>query len=431
MIKYIKKIEYDLYLVLLGVLAFLSYTGFMTDFLLPIYLIIGIYLIIKKANVLYLLPLAMFLIVGAVGLRDHVRVTTILTISFVVLIVIDFIRNRKFTKLGKLFLPLSVLTALSIITIFNAPDTFSWFAGLVQMLSALGLYFYFVNTIDGDPDNFKKISKILMYLGMFVTFEMIHYLIGTETEILTIIRLRQINLGWENLNVIIFTNIMAIPFIGYLITQSKVKLPYMIFALINIVGILLTLSRSSILTLGVMVVIAAPIIFFKEKNKKNLIIQGIGFLFIVIICGLILEKFGVITGYFDSLFGRDLLHFEDRRVLLEVAWDVFKKYPLFGGGGLYTSRVYLKVYGSLNYHNTIAQVSTLGISGLIAFAYLFVEKTKVILRGKSEVKWFLLIMIYATAFINGSLQPMYFYTTYLVVIFMMMAAYENIEEPLN
>ena len=348
-----------------------------------------------------------------------------------ILLIIDSIKNRKFTKLGYLFYPLVALNIASIITIFNAPDTFSWFAGFVQTLITLVLYVYFVNTLDKKEDNIANIGKILMYAGMVVTFEMLHFLHVSEKEVLLNIMRRYINLGWENLNVIIYSNILAIPFIGYLVIKSKIKIPYMIFAVVNILGIMLTLSRSSLLTLAIVVTLMIPVILVKESNKKSLIIQGVIFLTILFVVGYYLEERTYVTGYLDSLFGRDIFKFSDREALLIRAWEMFKAHPIIGSGGLYTSRIYLEEFNAKNYHNTIAQVSTLGIIGLGTFVYLFVEKTRLIINKKTDAKWFILIMIYATAFINGSLQPMYFYTSYLIFIFMTLAAIEKSDDSLD
>lgn len=430
MLEIVKKIEYDLYLVLLGVLSFLSYIGVLGQYLLPIYMVIALYFVIKAKSVLYVFPIAVFLQMGFISLRDNVEITTIYSLVFLFLLVVDTIKNRRITKLGNLFIPLAILVGLSIITIFNAPDLFTWFAGLSQIMSVLILYFYFINTIDDDKDNFINISKIFMYASMFVTFEMVHFLVQTDQEVIYMIQRRIIDLGWENLNIVIYSNILSIPLIGYLILKSKVKVPYMIFAVISIIGILLTLSRSSILTVGVMVVFLVPLMLLKEKNLKSLLIQGVIFLVIVGVSGLLLETENIVTGYFDTLFGRDLLRYEDRWVLLEVSWEMFKQYPIFGSGGYYSSRFFIGEfgYGSQNYHNTIAQASTLGITGVIGLVYLFVEKVRVMFAKKSDFKWFLFILIFTTAFVNGALQPMYFYTTYMIFIFMMLAAYENTTE---
>jgi len=429
MLNTIKKIEYDLYLVLLGVLAFLSYTGLITSLLLPLYVVIALVLILKKKSVLYILPVALYLQLGFVELRGNVRVTTIYTVIFILLAGFDAIKNRRITKLGDLFIPLSILTGLSIITGINAPSLFSWFAGFTQMFSALLLYFYFVNTTENDKDNFIKISKMFLYLGVFVTLEMFHFIYKSDNEIIYIIQRRIIDLGWENINVVIYNNILGIPFVGYLIVKSKIKLPYMILALVSVLGIFLTLSRSSILTVGVLALLVAPLMLYYEKDKKSLFIQGAVFGLIIVSIGFIIEQNDLVTGYMDSLLGRDLLHFKDRWVLLVTAWEKLLEFPLFGSGGLYTSREFLN--GPLNYHNTIAQVSTLGFTGIIAFIYLFFKKTKLILSKNHEIKWYLLIMIYVTAFVNGSLQPMYFYVSHLVVIFMILAVYENTDEAFN
>ena len=425
----LKKIEYDLYIVLLGGLSFLSYIGLFSNVPFPIYLLIsvgiGLYFIIKGSSIMYILPIFMFLQMGFADLRNDVRITTIYSLVFTALIIVDVIKNRKLKKLGRLFIPQAVLLGISVVTFINAPDTFTWFAGLTQVLSILILYIYFVNTIEDEADNFIKVSKIFMYSAMLVTFEMCHYLAVSDLDIITVIRTRTINLGWENLNIIIYSNILSIPLIAYLVVKSKIKLPYMIFSGISILGVLLTLSRSSILTLGVMILCLIPWVLIKETNRKSLIIQASGFLVILLFTGLLIEQQEIVTDYFDSLLGRDLMQFDDRRALLIVAWEQFKMNPLFGSGGLYSSRVHLAHLGPLNYHNTLAQASTLGITGLLAFGYLWVEKTRMIYRKKNDFRWPLIVLIFTTSFVNGSLQPMYFYTTYMIFVFMMLAMYEN------
>lgn len=429
----LKKLHYDFYLVLLGVLSFLSYTGTFDDIGFPIYLfitiLIALVLILKNYSVLYILPLFMFIQMGFADLRDNVEVTGVYSIVFLSLLLTDVVLNRNIKKVGVLFLPLAILTVVSIATFFNAPDTFTWFAGFSQVLTVLVLYLYFVNTINDDPENVMKVAKVFMYSAMLVSIEMLHYISLSDLDPITVIRTRTINLGWENLNIIIYNNILSIPLIAYIITKVKVKLPYMIFSFIGIVGILLTLSRSSILTLGVMILLLIPWMLVKDKNRVSLMIQGVIALITLFVLGYLLEQNQeIITEYFDSLFGRDLLRYEDRWVLLEIAWEKFLEYPVFGSGGLYSSRVHLSSNGALNYHNTIAQVSTLGITGLIAFIYLFVVKTKLIIRKKHDFKWPLLVLIFTTAFINGSLQPMYFYITYMAFIFLLLAIYENSKE---
>ena len=165
--------------------------------------------------------------------------------------------------------------------------------------------------------------------------------------------------------------------------------------------------------------------FFISKQKLLLIVQGVVFLAMIGITAYILEsRFQLLSEYIEALRSRDLTYVDDRIGILQVAWENFKQYPLFGSGGLYSSRFYLEERGPITYHNTIAQVSTLGVTGILAFFYLFAVKSKIILDSKGSFKWFALIMIFVTAFVNGALQPMYFYTTYMVFLFLVLACIE-------
>ena len=83
---------------------------------------------------------------------------------------------------------------------------------------------------------------------------------------------------------------------------------------------------------------------------------------------------------------------------------------------------------ALNYHNTFAQASTLGFLGIGTLIYLFVLKTKLIFSKKSDFKWIMFVLIYGTAFVNGMLQPMYFFATYMIFIFIIISVYENIDD---
>ena len=424
--KIFNNIAYDLYLVLIVVLTFLSYIGIITAWFLPLFVVLALFLIFTKKDIMYIMPIAFFIQMSFGDLRDNVKVTTIYTIIIGSLIILDLVRNRKITKVGYLTLPLGILSILSIISGINNNDFFITFAGWSQITSVLVLYFYFVNTMENKEKNFINISKLLMYMSVLVTIEMLYFVLTSDLEIIQIIRQRSINLGWENLNVIIYSNIVAIPLIGYLIVKSKVKIIYMLIALFSLLGILMTLSRSSILTVGIFVVIIVPLIFVLEENKMSLFIQGLFFLMFISIGLYFLEQQAIVSDYYQSLIGRDLMHFGDRLALLKIAWNNFLAHPIIGNGGLYSSRYLIADagYSSINYHNTIAQASTLGILGLLGFGYLFYRKTKLILMSQSVFKWFVLVLIYITAFVNGMLQPMYFYASYMIFIFLVLATIE-------
>jgi len=424
--KIMKNISYDLYLVLLVVLTFLSYIGVLTVYLLPLFIIIGLVSVFTKRDILFVMPIAFFIQMSFGDLRDDVRITTIYVVIISSIVALDIIRNRKITKVGYLTIPLAILSILSIVTGINNTDIFVTFAGWAQITSVLLLYIYFVNTIDNKEENFVYLSKLFMYLAILVTIEMLYYVLTSDLEVIQVIRQRTINLGWENLNVIIYSNIIAIPLIGYLVLKSKFKVPYMLLALVSLFGILMTLSRSSIFTAGVFVVILVPMIFVLEKNRMSLLIQGLVFLMFASIALYFLEQQSIVSDYYLTLMNRNLTYFDDRLRLLEIAWENLKAHPIIGNGGYYSSRFLIEPdgLGSINYHNTLAQASTLGILGLLGFGYLFFKKTKLMLMSQSDFKWFALVLIYITTFVNGMLQPMYFYASYMIFIFLILATIE-------
>lgn len=421
----LNNIAFDIYLIIFVLLTFFSFTGHITEYLMPLMIGIGVICIVAKKSIFYIIPIPFFVQMSFSDLRDNATVTAIYTTVFVVIIAIDMIKNRRVSKLGYLSIPLLILVFGSVFTHINGVDLTSTFYGFMQIASVFGLYFYFVNTIQKDDKNYEKISKLLMYMSVLITMEMMYFIYESGDLAITMIRQRRINLGWENLNIIIYSNIMSIPLIAYLVSKAKIKLPYMFFALVSVLGILLTLSRSSIFTLGVFIVLLVPVLLIIEKNKMSLIIQGLLFIaFLSFGAWYIETNYALITEYIEAFQSRDLTYFDDRLAILKISLEQFKMHPIFGSGGLYSSRFHLGGDGAINYHNTIAQASTLGIIGLGGFVYLFVKKTRLIMLSNSSFKWFALILIYVTAFVNGMLQPMYFYTTYMVFVFLVLAVIE-------
>lgn len=425
MIKWIpKNLRFDLYLVLLAGLAFLSYLGYFTNYIMPLVIIFGLIAVFKRKKVTYLLPIVFFVEMIYRDLNVVSNIVSVYSFSVGALLVLDVVWNRRIVKIGVMTYPLGIFSILGLLTFINSPDYLMSVEGWIQTSILITIYIYLVNAFDDDEINFSHISKLFMYLSMLITFEMIHFIATQDLEPIDVIRRRLINLGDKNLNLLIYANIVSIPLIGYLILKAKYKILYMFLGLISATGIFLTLSRSSIITLGVYVLLIVPLIYFLEKDKKNLIIQGI--LFFVILGGILLtlEYYNFVSDYFSILFDRDFTDFDNRFKLIEIAWTQLKEYPIFGSGGVYISKYYLELIGPISYHNIFAQASTLGILGLGALGYMFYVKTKMIYSKNSDFIWFALILIYVTAFVNGMVQPMYFNSSYMNFIFIIIASIE-------
>ncbi len=425
--KALKNIKYDLYLILLTVLTFFSFIGPLKEYLLPLFVGIGFLFVLAGANVFYVLPIPFFMQMSFTDLRDNVEITTIYTTILTILIVIDLVLNRKIKYKGTLSPVLLFLLFIATITHINSPNLFTTFAGFMQIASVLGLYFYFINTFNEKYDNTMLVAKLLLYISILVSIEMMYVIYQSGDSLIDVLKRRDVNLGWENINVVIYANLVSLPLTAYLVHKARYKVIYMFLALVSVIAIFLTLSRSSVFTLLVYTIVLIPLMFIISKEKLKLLLHGLLFLIITSTIMYFLEtNYSLLTQYLEALGTRDILKLDDRIKLLEIAFETFKKYPIVGSGGLYSSRIIIanNGLGALNYHNTIAQASTLGILGICGFFYLFAKKTYLIMLSKDDFKWFVLVMLFITAFVNGTLQPMYFYSTYMVFIFLVIATIE-------
>lgn len=421
--------KYEIYLVGLSLCTYLSFIGWLDVVIMPLFISIAIAIILLRQDIFYLISLGIFIAMSFSGMRDNVQATTLYTILFTVLIVFDVFYNRTISKVGKLFDPLLVIALVSVITLFNAPSAFIWFAGIINILIVLLLYIYFVNTTNNPEEDYMlKASKMFLYGAVVVTFEMIYFLTTNGEDPLTLITRRQINVGWENINIIIYINIMAIPLLANILLKAKYKAYYMVLGLLAAVGIILTLSRSSVLTLGVFGLYVIIYVILKTDKKVNLLYHSLIVVGIIIIGVVLLEQTSLVSGTLEAFFGREFLAYDSRAELIEEAFYQFKQHFIIGSGGLYSSRYYLEHFGAKNYHNTIAQASTLGILGLSAFVWLFVVKVKMLLEKKNSWTITMFVLLFVTAFINGWVQPMYFYASYMIYLFLLLAIYENIQK---
>ncbi len=420
--------EYESYIITISLLTLLSYIFVLDKILFPIFIIIAIYVIYKKGSFMYLLPLGLFIQFSSPEFKFNDFTTIFYILSFVGLVFVDLFRNRKFKKIGKLFDPILILFVLSIAAIWNAPTFEIWLGGIYYVGFSFFAYLYFINATDNNRLNMRKLTKIFLYAGVVITFEMFYVIATSDLELLYMIEHRAIHLGWENINVVIYSNLFGIVLATQLIIDSKFRSYYMILVYICIIGVLLTLSRSSIVTVAVYILFMVPYIIVKSKEKVNLIINGIITAIIIAISIAFMATNGVVNTYIETMVERDFLNYGIRADLIQVAWNEFKSHFVIGSGGVYSSRYYLENYSTNNYHNTIAQVSTLGTLGLLAFIWLFYEKTKMILSKKSSWKWIVFVLVYVTIFINGWFQPMYFYVTFMLYLYALLAVYENIED---
>lgn len=233
-----------------------------------------------------------------------------------------------------------------------------------------------------------------------------------------------IKVGWGMWNNIGGMLAFLLPVHFYYASKIKTLGPlFYLTALLSFAAIALTLSRSSLLTSAIIIVICAIICCFKGNNKiANRIITGV--LATLCIIGII-----ALWGKISSILGDYLTRgFDDNGRFEMYLHGLFNfiENPIFGGGfySSYATEHMFIAFLPYRYHNTVIQMmATCGCFGILAYMYhryqtvmLFWEKKKrlsTIFSGLCIVALLLSSML-DNHFFN--LYPTFIYAVILVAV---------------
>lgn len=420
--------KFDLYLLFIFTLTFVSYVYELNLLALAVFLIVALITIYKTDNILYLISLFLFIQMSTTVIRDDTQITTIVGLSILPVIILDFIKYRKIKSIGALGLPLIIFIDASLVSLFNAESLFVGFVGVILMASIFVLYVYFINTLPAKEETFSMIAKIFLALSSLVTLQMVYIAINLDLPLIEIISRRMIDLGWENINIVVYPNLFAIPMVSYLLLKARFKLPYLMILTWIIIGISLTLSRSSLLSVAVYITLLVPYVMYQSQKRILFLFEIMIFTVISSLAVQYIEtNYQLFSDYYAAINDREWLRFTDRLELAKIGFEVFKDFPIIGTGGLFSSRFVLEDYGfnAINYHNTFVQTLTLGTLGVIAFIYLQVKKLILVIKIDPVKRYIILVLLFVTIVVNGMFQPMYYYATYMFYLFLVLASVEK------
>ncbi|HHU55980.1 MAG TPA: O-antigen ligase family protein [Acholeplasmataceae bacterium] len=288
------------------------------------------------------------------------------------IILIDFFR-RKVKLKNEIFIAMIILLLANILSLINTTEnTFHLgLVGVAQNIAFCALFLYFYNTNDKDINIY--ISKNALALGIAIALEFILYIITYQDDILG----KDIELGWGISNSIAMVLLLVIPLTIYLYSQYQKHNFILFFVMIDILLVILMLSKGAYLSLGLVFFPIFAFVFFFIKNRKKFIIDLIfsGLIFIVML--IFIFRFDIlaigIREYMERMDGRGWFNDPARVKIYKYGFEVFKKYPILGAGSY--SNGYNLVTGGFSevikhYHNYIIQtLATLGIVGLLSFGY--------------------------------------------------------------
>ncbi|MCI3028749.1 O-antigen ligase family protein [Desemzia sp. C1] len=361
-------------------------------------------------------------------------VLVVLLILFLITIsnkTVNFNKNQKY--LIVLFLALFVVILTSV-TYYYTLDALT-----ESLLLIIPSSIVFMLTItDSNPiETFNKLSKILMIIGIVISlFGIILYLFGELGVVfnkyglvvdfgpLTIgqITVGNASLGYRissittNPNILGWLLIITLSSTIYLLKAEKVKLlPFLVSVILQGYALILTQSRSSLISILIIIVLFE---FITSKRKKNFVIYAI-----ILSCVALIVFFGM--GF--SSIGRFSEGLSSRNVIWDKLLFSFSQ-NIFGGVGFGNSKdLIIKNFSSSAHNIYLSLVAEVGIFGLIIFLMIWFFGIKMCLsqikksRNRDQLKnnaiiVSILIALIAHQFFEKQLLSYNFLSVYWIYI---------------
>ncbi len=259
-------------------------------------------------------------------------------------------------------------------------------------------------------------AVIATYTFDYMCFGDIYGIILPKTE-------RNPTFCWANLCHFAYLIMFALPFCCYMITRAKKLWPWFVLLFFLYFSMILTTGDTP---LGLSILAIIPLAFAVYKNidakKKTLFIK----LFNLALVGVLVVVVGLFfTGLLETIINKFLHSFVNdngRSRLYIQAWGLFISNPLFGtsfGNSASTIMNSKTSYAGGFFHSTIMHtLASAGIVGLLAFAFLYVQRFRAIGKNSTVFSYFALISIlmfsvYATVD-NGEYHFTVLYATIII-----------------
>ena len=314
-----------------------------------------------------------------------------LGLAIVVFVVRNIIRKKnagdKF-QLGKMFFP---QVAVSVALILGGVGVVSGegYLGalphtLVLGVGLLAVYILARNFIstDGETDRATYFAKVLAYIGMVVSLQLVVVIIKSGLAPSEWARGNWL-VGWGNRNNISTYLLFTAPMCLYLSTKyQRLGVVYMLMAVFQYVCLIMTFSRGGILFGFIALVFGIAFTIYKAKNRKMQLIflgsvVGVMLVLYLIFMGKINDAIESLLSRGTGLSGRDELYIE--------GWELFKQHPFQGVGFGYIGNMQSIVHEAIGiyyFHSTAIQViACMGIIGAVAYGYIYVVKGIILFKN--------------------------------------------------
>ncbi len=257
------KLDIELVFLMMVTLNIWYFKVFDYKFGFLIYLLIFIYLIIKKKPIYQFIIVILFSVMSEQKVNIFIMDSVLVMILFFYTVIIN-IKNKYFV-MGNLFIPLIIYFIYNVISILWTPNKSDGIQGIFNLLEGYEIYYIITNgRFKIAKENFLAISKIATYVMLTLSLEIFYtyYINGFEKVLNSKL---MVDLGWgvSNFISVIFVLLLPIALFKYL-DKKYWFIFYFLLDLINLLGLTLTLSRGAIV--GAFFSLVLFIVFFVRKH---------------------------------------------------------------------------------------------------------------------------------------------------------------------
>ena len=297
-------------------------------------------------------------------------------------------RNKVKIRLGKQFIGfLAMFIAMALGGILYDPSlTVKSFTSVFTIYFCMIIgYLYFLNVI--KKSNSKYFARIMTYTGLLLVLQTASFYLNGEYDFFTMVNYKLLEVGWGNSNSIGALLILIAPFTLYLVAKVKIPILYILIFALEMLALVLTLSRGSML----MAVLGIPVLMvytsIKAESKKTVLTS---FVYLVVFAFVILLlNWDLVAIIFEKI---NTLDSSGRTGIYALAVEDFLKSPIFGtsmyGRVAVDETNMFMVYW---YHSTPFQfIANAGAVGLGAYILHLVFKYKMLFAKGDVINKFIL-----------------------------------------
>lgn len=411
----------DIYIITLFLVAIINWK-FKIIWLALIFhsLIIFLIFIFKESKTKFL-PIAFSLMIAIrFDLITNYFLPLLITASILTIIfIISFIRKNPKLNNG-IFIGMILILFSKIFSLVNTPVLYDSLKEVALWAFYSILLLFLINLEDNKIDiDFQReyLAKVFIYLSLGVFIEIVIYYLeyGLGQNIIRFYGSNDVHFGWANTSTVSMLYLIVIPILLYFYTLDQKRYYILLIIGINTLMLHLMLSRGAYLAL---IILSLPLILktlHDVKHKTNFVITLI-YITIIVLLGLIIIAIptGYVKDFFDFISSKGL-SIEDKELITRIGFNVFQRYPLFGGGDG-SARFYLKIAIDANRYDNflIETLANIGIIGIVSFGYYLFYIIKYSLYKNKFNSYVLLVVI--GVIIQGLMETTFYNPLVMVML---------------